>query len=211
MVDRQGNNSQIEFDTNITVVIMSRYLKTLLALVTATVLAACGGGGDTGTFTVTRSLESTTYSCPTQATFDVCRASDCGQCTCTIGCDANAPKVKLAVSMSPTTLAVDQESTLTLRLSSNATVKQTARFTLNYADGGAQYSALAFTAPCITTSLSVGGQSIVASVLVPANTASCTFTIKKRFTSPASPATISLSSLEKVELDGALPNVTVTP
>lgn len=191
---------------------MRPYLKTLFTFIAVTLLAACGGGGaDTSTFTVTRSLEGTTYSCPTQATFDVCRAGECGQCTCTIGCDANAPKVKLAVSMSPTTLAVDQESTLTLRLSSNATVSQTARFTLNYADGGAQYGAVAFTAPCITTSMNVGGQSIVASVLVPANTSSCTFTVQKRFTSPASPATLSLSSLEKVELDGSLPNVTVTP
>ena len=192
---------------------MNHKLKTLLALITVTVLSACGGGGggETSTFTVTRSLDSTTYSCPTQATFDVCRAGDCGQCTCTVGCDANAPKVKLAVSMSPTTLAVDQQSTLHVQLSSNATVYQTARFTLNYAAGGVQYSAAAFSAPCTTLSLSVGGQSIVASILVPANTASCTFTVQKAFASSASPAVMSMSGLDKVELDGSLPSVTVTP
>lgn len=188
------------------------HLKTLLTLITATVLAACGGGGgDSSTFTFTRSLEGTTHSCPSQAALDVCRAGDCGQCTCTVGCDANAPKVKLAVTMSPTTLAVEEQGTLTLALSSAAAVSQTARFTLNTAAGGAQYSAVAFTEPCITTSLSVGGQSIVASVIVPANTASCTFTMQKAFISAASPAALSLSGLDKVELDGALPSVTVTP
>jgi len=70
---------------------------------------------------------------------------------------------------------------------------------------------VAFTTPCITTSLNVGGQSIVASVVVPANTASCMFTLQKAFAYAASPAAMSLSDLDKVELDGALPSVTVTP
>jgi hypothetical protein len=57
----------------------------------------------------------------------------------------------------------------------------------------------------------VGGKSIAASVLVPANTASCTFTAQKRFTSLVSQAALSLSGLEKIELDGSLPNVSVAP
>jgi len=119
--------------------------------------------------------------------------------------------VKLAVSMSPTTLAVGQQGTLTLRLSSNAKVNQTARFTLNYPAGRVQSNAFAFLAPCTSPSLSMGAQSFVASVVVPANTASCTFTVQKVFDSSASSAVMSLSDLDKVELDGALPSVTVTP
>jgi hypothetical protein len=58
--------------------------------------------------------------------------------------------------------------------------------------------------------LNLGSQSVVAAVMVPANS-SCSMDLQKRFTAPASPAAMSLSDLEKIELDGALPSVTVTP
>jgi len=189
---------------------MNSYLKTLFALATLTLLAACGGGGDGSSFTVNRSWEGTTYSCPTQATFDVCRGGDCAQCTCTVGCDANAPKVKLAVSMSPSTLPINQPGTLNLTLNNTARVNQTVRFTLNTPAGQVFNSAGWFSSPCDTLDLNLGSQSVVAAVMVPASS-SCSMDLQKRFTSTASPAAISLSDLDKVELDGALPSVTVTP
>ncbi len=173
-------------------------------------LAACGGGSSS-TFTVTNTLEGTTYSCPTQATYDVCRAGSCSQCSCTIGCDANAPKVKLAVTMTPASLAVDKEGDLRISLSSSATVSQTASFMLKYPAGGVGYSAVSFSPPCTTPSLSVGGQSFIATVVVPANTSSCTFDLRKQFSAAASPVVFELTNLNKVELQGALPSVTVGP
>jgi hypothetical protein len=190
---------------------MNRYLKTLFVLVTFTVLAGCGGGGDGSSFTVNRSWEGTTYSCPTQATFDVCRAGDCAQCTCTVGCTANVAKAKLKVTLEPATLAVDQPGTLTLALGNSATVNQTVSFTLNYPMGQVSYSTMSFSAPCTTPVLSVGGQNLTATVVVPANTNSCTFEVQKRFTTAASPVQLILTGLDKVELDGSLPNITVTP
>jgi hypothetical protein len=174
-------------------------------------LAACGGGSSSSTFTVTNTLEGSTYSCPTQATFDVCRAGSCSQCTCTIGCDANAPKVKLAVTMTPASLAVDQEGDLRMSLSSSAAVSQTASFTLKYPAGGVGYSAFTFSSPCTTTSLSVGGQSFIATVVVPANTPSCTFNVRKQFSAAANPVVFELTNLNKVELQGVLPSVNVGP
>ena len=188
---------------------MNRYLKTLFALVALTILAACGGG-DSSSFTVNRSWEGTNYSCPTQATFDVCRAGDCAQCTCTMGCSANAAKVKLKVTLALATLAVDQPGTLTLALGNSAAVNQTVSFTLNYPVGQVSYSTLSFSAPCTTPVLSVAGQSFNATVVVPANTSSCTFEVQKRFTTAASPVQLTLIDLDKVELEGSLPSVTVT-
>ena len=174
-------------------------------------LAACGGGSDSSTFTVTNTLEGTTYSCPTQATYDVCRAGSCSQCSCTIGCDAKAPKVKLAVTMTPASLAVDQEGDLRMSLSSAATVSQTASFMLKYPAGGVGYSAVSFSPPCTTPSLSVGGQSFIATVVVPVNTSSCTFDLRKQFSAVANPVLFELTNLNKVELQGTLPSVTVVP
>lgn len=174
-------------------------------------LAACGGGGDSSSFTVTRTSEGTTYSCPTQATFDVCRTGNCAQCTCTIGCDANAAKVKLALTMTPASLKVDQAGDLRISLSSSAAVSQTASFTLRYPAGGVGYSAFSFSAPCTTSSLSVGGQSFIATVVVPANTSSCTFNVSKQFAAVANPVVFELTDLDKVELQGSLPSVTVAP
>jgi hypothetical protein len=176
-------------------------------------LAACGGGGssDSSSFTVTRASEGTTYSCPTQATYDVCLNGSCAQCTCTIGCDANAPKVKLAVAMTPASLVVDEAGDLRMTLSSAAAVSQTASFTLKYPAGGVGYSAFSFSAPCTTYSLSVGGESFIATVVVPANTASCTFDVRKRFFAAANPVVFELTGLDKVELEGTLPSVIVVP
>ena len=175
-------------------------------------MTACGGGGgDSSNFTVTRNWEGTTYSCPSQSTYDVCRAGDCSQCTCTVGCSANAAKAKLKITLTPATLAVDQPGTLTLALGNSAAVNQTVSFTLNYPAGGVGYSAFSFSAPCTTPALSVGGQSLIATVVVPANTTACTFEAQKRFAAAASPVQFTLTGLDKVELEGSLPNVTVTP
>jgi hypothetical protein len=57
----------------------------------------------------------------------------------------------------------------------------------------------------------LGGQSFVATVVVPANTAACTFEVQKRFTAAASPVQFTLTGLDKVELEGSLPSVTVVP
>jgi len=191
--------------------IMKNFFKTFSYLCVI-FLAACGGGGgsDSSLFNVTRSWEGTTYSCPNQATYDVCRAGDCSQCTCTIGCDANAPKAQLTVAMTPAALTVDQAGALLLNLSNPASVNQTVSFNLSYPVGQVGYNTLSFTAPCITTALSVGGQSFTATVVVPANTVGCNFAVQKRFEAPASPVAFSLSNLDKVELQGSLPNVTVT-
>jgi hypothetical protein len=173
-------------------------------------LAACGGGGNSSTFTVTRAWEGTTYSCPTQATYDVCRAGSCAQCTCTVGCDANAPKAKLTVTMAPAALTVDQAGALSMSLSNAASVSQTVAFQLNYPAGGVGYNSFSFSAPCTTPALSVGGQSFTATVVVPPNTLVCSFDVQKSFVAPANPVAFSLSNLDKVELQGSLPNVTVT-
>lgn len=190
--------------------IMINFLKTLSCLIVIFLAACGGGGGDSSSFTVTRSWEGTTYSCPTQATYDVCRAGSCTQCTCTIGCDASAPKAKLAVTMVPAALAVEQAGTLRLSLSNAASVNQTVSFKLGYPAGGVGYSALSFSAPCTTPALSVGGQSFTATVVVPANTLTCSFEVQKSFNAPVSPVVFALSDLDKVELQGSLPYVTVT-
>jgi hypothetical protein len=190
---------------------MSLNFKPMLVLALASLLVACGGGGGGSTYTVTRNWEGTTYSCPSQSIYDVCRAGDCSQCTCTVGCDASAAKAKLKVTLTPATLAVDQPGTLTLALGNSAAVNQTVSFTLNYPAGGVGYSAFSFSAPCTTPALNVGGQSFIATVVVPANTTACTFEAQKQFTAAASPVQFTLTGLDKVELDGRLPNVTVTP
>lgn len=188
---------------------LSKYLFTAALFV---LLSACGGGGgDSSSFTVTRSLGGTTHSCPTQAAFDACSTGDCGQCTCTVGCDPNAPKVKLAVTMAPNTLAIDQPGTLSFGLSNSGAVSQAVKFTLNYPMGQVGYNVIAFSSPCITYALNVGGQSFVTTVIVPANTTSCSFEMQKRFTAAASPVLWTLTDLSKVELQGSLPSVTVTP
>ncbi len=191
---------------------MNLNFKPMLVLALASLLAACGGGGgSSSTFNVTRNWEGTTYSCPSQSSYDVCRAGDCSQCTCTAGCSANAAKAKLKVTLAPAALAVDQPGTLTLALGNLAAVSQTVSFTLNYPAGGVGYSAFSFSAPCTTSALNVGGQSFTATVVVPANTTACTFEAQKRFTAPASPVQFTLTGLDKVELEGGLPSVTVTP
>ena len=113
--------------------------------------------------------------------------------------------------MTPASLAVDQEGDLRMSLSSSATVSQTASFTLKYPAGGVGYSAVTFSSPCTTPSLSVGGQSFIATVVVPANTSSCTFDLRKQFSAVANPVLFELTNLNKVELQGTLPSVTVVP
>jgi hypothetical protein len=193
--------------------IMNLNFHRILGLALISLLTACGGGGggSSSTFTVTRSWEGTTYSCPSKASYDVCTAGDCSQCTCTVGCSANAAKARLKVTLTPATLAVDQPGTLTLALGNSAAVNQTVSFTLNYPAGGVGYSAVSFSAPCTTPTLNVGGQSFVATVVVPANTTACTFEVQKRFTAAASPVQFTLTGLDKVELEGSLPSVTVVP
>jgi hypothetical protein len=191
---------------------MKQASKFLFATALTALLAACGGGSssESSTFTVTRTWEGTTYSCPTQSAYDICRAGSCGQCTCTVGCDASAPMALLAVQMTPQALTVEEPGALRLQLSNGAGVNQTVAFTLNYPAGEVSSSGFAFSAPCTTSALSVGGQSLAATVVVPANTASCTFEVQKRFAQAANPVVFTLSGLDKVELDGALPSVTVT-
>lgn len=191
---------------------MNLNFKPILVLALTSLLAACGGGGgSSSTFTVTRNWEGTTYSCPSQSSYDVCRAGDCSQCTCTVGCSAAAVKAKLRVSMTPATLAVEQPGALTLTLGNSAAVNQTVSFTLNYPAGAVSSTGFAFSSPCTTSSLNAGGQSFIATVVVPANTSACTFEVQKRFTAAASPVQFSLTGLDKVELEGSLPSVTVTP
>lgn len=189
--------------------------KNLISICLSTlILAACGGGGGVeSNFTVTRTWDGTTYSCPTQTAYDQCSADNCTQCTCTVGCQTNAPKAKLKVDMSPNTLQANQQGTLTLKLSNDASVKQTVKFNLVTPAGGVGYStSVPFSGGCNTLAHSIGSKSISATVVVPASTtAPCEFVLRKSFTTAANPVVFSLDGLEKLELDGALPVVTVTP
>ena len=189
---------------------MKNILKSL-SLFVIILLSACGGGDDRASFIVTRTPDGKSFNCPSQSAFDICRAGSCSQCKCFDGCSSSAPQAKLAVTMSPTTLAVDQPGDLRLRLSSAAASSQTVSFTLRYPLGGVNQSAVAFSSPCTTPTLSVGTQSIVAVVVVPANTASCTFELRKQFSAAANPVSFELTNLSLVELEGALPNVIVVP
>jgi hypothetical protein len=155
---------------------MSLNFKPMLVLALASLLVACGGGGGDGssTYTVTRNWEGTTYSCPSQSIYDVCRAGDCSQCTCTVGCDASAAKAKLKVTLTPATLAVDQPGTLTLALGNSAAVNQTVSFTLNFLAGGLGYGAFSFSVPCTTPALNAGVKNFIATVVVQAHATACT-------------------------------------
>ena len=189
---------------------MKLVLKALSCL-SITFLVACGGGGsDSTAYTVTSSSEGTSYSCPTKAKYDACTAGSCTQCTCISGCDVNAPKAKLKVAMAPTALTLDQPAALSFTLSNDASVNQTVAFSLSYPAGTVTSSAVAFSSPCITSSLSVGAQKVAATVTIPAKTLTCTFEVKKRFSEVANPVLFSLSNLDKLELEGLLPIVSVT-
>lgn len=194
--------------------------KNLITLALSTLfLAACGGGGGgvETNFTITRNWDGTTYSCPTQSAYDQCKADVCTQCTCTVGCEVGAAKVKLKVSMTPSTLKVNQQGDLTLQLSNSASVKQTIKFSLATPSGGVGYTTnfgnAPFSAGCNTLDQSLGGKAVGFRVVVPAsNTANpCVLTLRKSFTEPANPVVFSLEGLDRVELDGSLPLVTVTP
>lgn len=188
--------------------------KNLISLILSTlILAACGGGGAVSNFTVTHTWDGTTYSCPTQTAYDQCGADSCAACTCTVGCDASAPNAKLKITMTPSTLLVNQQGSLTLQLSNAASVKQTVKFNLVTPAGGVGYSTtVPFSGGCNTLSHSIGSKSITATVVVPANTVlPCEFVLRKSFTTAANPVVFSLEGLEKLELNGTLPVVTVTP
>jgi hypothetical protein len=187
---------------------MKNILKSLSLLVII-FLSACGGRVDG--VVVGRTPDGKLFRCLSQSDVDICRAGSCSQCICFDGCSSSAPQAKLAVTMSPATLAVDEPGDLRLRLSSAAASSQTVSFTLRYPQGGVSQSAVAFSSPCTTPTLSVGAQSIVAVVVVPANTASCTFELRKQFSAAANPVSFELTNLSLVELEGALPNVTVVP
>lgn len=120
------------------------------------------------------------------------------------------PKARLVVQMTPATLKVDQPGALNLWLSNGSAEKQTVAFTLNYPSGAVSSSDIAFSAPCTTLALSMGGQSLAATVVVPASTERCMFEFQKRFTQEASPVVFTLSGLDRVEQGGALPSVTGT-
>ena len=190
---------------------MKLFFKNLIALFSLSLLVACGGGNDGGTFSFSDVTRGTSYSCPTQAALDVCAAGDCAQCTCTLGCsDPTVANAKIKVTMSTTTLTVNQPGTLTLDLSNAESTSQTVVFTLNYPAGPVSYSATDFSGSCTASSLSIGGLEISATVTVPANTDSCTFAVQKQFTQAANPVSFTLTNLDNVELDGSVPSLTVT-
>lgn len=111
--------------------------------------------------------------------------------------------------MSPSTLPVGQPGTLRLGLNNAATVNQTVRFTLNTSAGQVFNSDGWFTSPCNTLELALGSQSVAATVMAPAK-ALCSVDLQKRFAEESSAVMFSLSGLDKVVLDGALPTVSVT-
>lgn len=180
-------------------------------------VSACGGGGGGGdtiekVFTV-NNIDGTKYSCPTQTTFDQCGAGNCNLCTCTSGCDTTGTLVKLGVTMTPTTLKLSEQADLTLTLTNKAAVAQTVKFKLITASGPVGYSvAVPFSNGCKTTSQTIGGNTVAATVVVPANNVvlPCEFKLKKSFTVTGSPVPFSLEGLDKLELDGSLPVVNVT-
>ncbi len=192
---------------------MFKILSTLIFSVL--LVSACGGGGGGDStdkvFTVGNS-DGTKYSCSTQATYDQCIAGSCNLCTCTVGCDTTGTLVKLGVTMTPTTLKLNEQADLTLTLTNKAAVAQTVKFKLLTATGPAGYNlAVPFSNGCKTTSQIIGGNSISATVVVPANNVvlPCEFKLKKSFTVTGSPVAFTLEGLDKLELDGSLPVVNV--
>jgi hypothetical protein len=193
--------------------------KTLTTLIlSALMLAACGGGGggDTtqNTFTFNNNTDGTSFSCPTKATLDQCTAGSCGECTCTKGCASSSTKVKLSVILADTNLKLNQQTDLTLKLDNKADVAQTVKFKLVTPSGPVGYSvAVPFSNGCKTLSQTIGGNTIAATVVVPANNSvlACEFKLRKTFTVTGSPLAFTLEDLDKVELEGSLPVVNVTP
>ena len=200
--------------------------KTLTTLILSTLmLVACGGGGggndssdnntNTNTqnvFTFNNNTDGTSFSCPSKATLDQCTAGSCGQCTCTKGCTST--KVKLSVILADTNLKLNQQTDLTLKLDNKADVVQTAKFKLLTPTGPAGYSlSVPFSNGCKTLSQTIGGNTIAATVVVPASNSvlPCEFKLRKTFTVTGSALTFTLEDLDKVELEGSLPVVNVTP
>lgn len=168
-------------------------------------LAGCGAG-ESSSFSSTISDGITSYSCASQSAFDSCRGGNCSQCTCTSGCaDPNAPKVKLKISTSKTSLSVSDEAQLTLQINNPARSAQTIGFTLNYPEGETNFIGMPFNDNGCQNLLAEMGTSFKSKVNVPANT-TCKTIINKKFAAPGNPVQISVVDLtSSLELDGQLP------
>lgn len=177
----------------------------------AVVLVGCGGGGGGGSksFTVENTATGTTHSCPAEAAFNACSTGDCGQCTCTVGCDANAPLVTLAVTMAPGSLEVGQDGDLTLKVNNPASVSQVVEFELNMPAGTLTSFGIGFNGVCGNLSFTTGASGIKARTIVPSG-ATCEYRAGKRFVAAAAPVGFTLTGLTRIALQGSLPSVTVT-
>jgi len=176
-------------------------------------LAGCGGG-ESSSFSSTISNGISSYSCSSQSAFDSCSGGNCSQCTCTSGCiGPNAPKVKLKISSSKTSLIVGEELQLTLQLSNPANAPQSIGFTLNYPEGETAFIGLPFDNNGCNSLLAQMGASFKSKVSVPAKTnTTCETRINKKFAYSGNPVQISVIDLtSNLELDGPLPTIIVNP
>jgi len=176
-------------------------------------LTGCGGG-ESNSFSSSYSNGISSYSCPSQSALDSCsssRGNNCSQCTCTSGClDPNAPKVKLKISSSNTSLSVSDEAQLTLQLNNPANSTQTIGFTLKYPEGETTFPGVPFSDNGCESLLAEMGASFKSKVKVPANT-TCKTIINKKFAAAGNPVKIEVIDLtSNLELDGALPTIVVS-
>lgn len=61
------------------------------------ILAGCGGGGSSDSYTATITVGPTSHVCKSEAAANTCRAGDCSQCQCLTGCPA-APGQAIALA-----------------------------------------------------------------------------------------------------------------
>ena len=178
-------------------------------------LTGCGAG-DSSSFSSTISNGISSYSCPSQSALDSCsssRGNNCSQCTCTSGClDPNAPKVKLKIISSTSSLSVGEALQLTLQLSNPANSTQTIGFTLNYPEGEATFNGMPFNSDKCESLLAKMGTSFNSKVQVAANTnTACETKITKKFIAAGNPVKIEVIDLtSNLELDGPLPTIVVS-
>lgn len=190
--------------------------RSLALMLTALALAACGGGGgsEESNFTITRTLNgfTTSYSCPSQTSFDACRADSCSACTCVSGCSnsTNTPLARLLVTATPTDLPAGQSAAVVVTMRNPAAVPQTVAYRLDWPTGPVSYSAVGFSAGCTALSSQIGSTGLSVQALIDANTTACTWTFQKTPVAVGANQAFSLSNLSRIEVEGSLPALNVS-
>jgi hypothetical protein len=65
-----------------------RILSLILLASIGFILAGCGGGGSSDSYTATITVGPTSHVCKSEAAANSCKAGDCSQCQCLTGCPA---------------------------------------------------------------------------------------------------------------------------